>query len=71
MNDFMSTNFPDTIITVSGSRYQRVEAVIVQPTFTYIIETLVALLSLLMGAWSFCSTTPTSDEGLRDDPGIF
>lgn len=70
MNSFLDTDFSNATVKTAGKRYQRLNAVTLQPVFTYIVEALLAVLSLSMGAILYFSVTRKHSVGLCDDPGI-
>jgi hypothetical protein len=70
MNSILQPNFSEATNTTAGTRYQRLEAIMLQPVFTYIIEALLAFVSLSMGALLSFSVARKHDRGLRDDPGM-
>lgn len=70
MNSILKSDFSKATTSTIGRRDQHFQAVILQPVFTYIIEALLALISISMFALLFFSVTRRHDRGLCDDPGM-
>ncbi|KAF1359392.1 hypothetical protein EJ07DRAFT_165987 [Lizonia empirigonia] len=69
MNSILKSDFSEATTTIIGRRDRHLEAVIMQPVLTYIVEALLAFVSLSMFALLFFSVARKHDRGLCDDPG--
>lgn len=70
MNSILQPDFSQQAGAISGTRHQRVEAVILQPIFTHIVQALLGLVSLCMIALLFFPIGHNRNQGLCDDPGM-
>jgi hypothetical protein len=70
MNSILQSSSFKATTTIAGRREQRLEAVVLQPVFTHIIQALLAFVSLSMSSLLFFSVARNNGRGLRDDPGM-
>ncbi|KAJ4990053.1 hypothetical protein SVAN01_04516 [Stagonosporopsis vannaccii] len=69
MNTILKPNISSSAIDTSGRWTQNLEAVVLEPAFTYTVEVLLALVSLSIGALAFLTTVRMRNTRLCDDPG--
>jgi hypothetical protein len=70
MNSFLQVNSSIATDRTVGKHVQHLEAVVLEPLFTYGVEVLLALISLSMGALLSFSMARKCSGRLRDDPGM-
>ncbi|OAL49498.1 hypothetical protein IQ07DRAFT_568465 [Pyrenochaeta sp. DS3sAY3a] len=72
MVDILDTNFSTSTHEVSGKRSEQTEAVVLNPVFTYLVESLLAIISISAIVLLYISSIKSRSHtlaGLRDDPG--
>ncbi|XPS69976.1 hypothetical protein M3J09_002222 [Ascochyta lentis] len=69
MVDILETDFATSTREVPGKRLERTEAVVLNLVFTYLVECLLAVISVSAIALLYISTVRSRNHKLRDDPG--
>ena len=69
MNDLLEPDFVNGTTESVGRRLERLEAVKLEPVFTYIVEILLGLVSVSMIALCYHTATSAKGSNLVDDPG--
>jgi hypothetical protein len=70
MNSFLQVDSSLATTRTTGKHSQHLEAVVLEPLFTYSVQGLLALISLSMGALLYFSMARKCSKRLRDDPGM-
>jgi hypothetical protein len=70
MNSFLQVDSPIATTRTAGKHVQHLEAVVLEPFFTYGVQVLLALISLSMGALLSFSMAGKSSRRLHDNPGM-
>jgi hypothetical protein len=70
MTDVLNTDFSSATIESMGQQQSQTEAVILEPVFTYIVEGLLALVSLAAIALLWITVMQRKKRILRGDPGM-
>jgi hypothetical protein len=70
MNSFLEIDSSIATTRTVGKHVQHLEAVVLEPLFTYGVQVLLALISLSMGALLSFSMARKCSRRLRDDPGM-
>lgn len=74
MVDILDTDFSTSTQEGPGKRLERTEAVVLNPIFTYLVEGLLAIISMSAIAMLYMGSIKSRRHalvGLRDDPGMF